>query len=292
MPPLPQAPAQPRRRRVPEWVWRDGFVALLVAAVVSAATISVQYQLDENRAGRELRAANLSFVRDKASSNPDVPKPFNFLDLSHQNLIGLALVGADFTGANLTGSLLDNSDLNAAKFENATAVGARFLDTKLGTASLSFGRFDRAQFFYTIMPSDLTYAQFDGAIFQFATVPRDADFRGSDLQGANLAGLNLSSAVFGDDGSTGNLGSDLHGANLVAADLSNALFSGAPRSEAERTSNNLYRGDDPIVTPIPAVDAAAKIVDICYDNFTKWPAGFTPPPNSPDTCKKFSDFFN
>lgn len=296
----PQAPAQPRRRRVPEWVWRDGFVALLVAAIVSATTIVVQYRIDEDRAARELRAANLSFVRDKASRDTEASKPFNYLDLSNQNMNGLRLSGADFTGANLDGSRLVNALLDSANFKDASLRGANMFRVNLFGSNMLFSDMSEAQLGTADMPGGLILTKMRDADLFGAYMPDGANLSGSDLRGANLEGVSLSSAILAarDVG-----GADLSGANLTDADLSNAILGDTKKAAANedlQAAVNLIKSDyspetldltrDGFSASFPHQDSflpGAKIVDICYTSETKWPAGFNPPPSNQYTCDKF-----
>ncbi|MEV8236968.1 pentapeptide repeat-containing protein [Rhodococcus sp. NPDC077669] len=122
------------------WI-RDVAVPLLIAVItggiVAWGTIDAQKDIDDARADRLLRAANLTFVRDKSSPDPDLPRPFNGIDLAGQNLRGLELANADLSRANLNDADLAGADLSGASLNGADLEGANLESTNLAGADLA-----------------------------------------------------------------------------------------------------------------------------------------------------------
>ncbi|SFA45066.1 Uncharacterized protein YjbI, contains pentapeptide repeats [Rhodococcoides kroppenstedtii] len=298
-------PVTPRPHPViPEWLWRDGLIALVIAAIVSASTIFVQYRIDEDRAARELRAANLNFVRDKSSGDGQELKPFNSFDLSGQNMSGLQLVGANFSDANLDGSSFSSSDLELAIFARTSARDATFDMSEMEFAILHQTDFSRAKFRNASLPRNMMHVRMLDVDLRRASLPADIDFSASDLRGVNLENKDLHNARFARNLTPSYGGSDLSGANLSGANLAdvefgvvvtdglasqkvalisyfidqvgveNVILDDPHRGNSEFYKNNVLVGE-------------TKLVDICYNSETIWPTNFTPPPNNPATCDKF-----
>lgn len=162
----------------PAWWVRDilvaGTVAVIVGAITASGTIVAQQRIDDARADRELRAANLTFVRERSSTDPLLPRPFTGLDLRDQNLSGLDLRNADFSTANLSGARLIGAALDGAILVGATLPGA-----SLGLANLS--------------EAVLAFADLRGVVLYGANLS-DANLHGARLGGADLRGADLSSA--------------------------------------------------------------------------------------------------
>ncbi|MFF0528688.1 pentapeptide repeat-containing protein [Nocardia amikacinitolerans] len=118
-----------------------------------------------------------------------------------------------------------------------------------------------------------------------------ANLTGANLSNATLAGASLRSAYLGyaDLDGASFMGADLtraylatarlHQANLVGANLTRALLNGADLTGADLTGANL--------TGASLVGAnlqhtwldGAHLTGVHYDNLTRWPDGFTPPPS-------------
>lgn len=96
------------------------------------------------------------------------------------------------------------------------------------------------------------------------------ELSGAELLGANLAGANLTGANL-----TGsNLAvADLSGADLNRADLTDANLSGARLGGASVTFADVS-GTDFLGADLTGADLAS----VCYDQRTRWPEGFDPPP--------------
>ncbi|WP_210481317.1 pentapeptide repeat-containing protein [Naasia sp. SYSU D00948] len=153
-------------------------MALLVGAAISVPTTLMQKVLDDQRSERELRIANLQFVREHATADSDRPRPFAGLDLRGQELSGLQLRGADFSRADLTDADFYGSDLRHARFDSAVLVGANFIGADLTGAS--FGGTD-------LRGALLAQATLDDAFFGRSSFGR-ADFLGSSMIGTRFLG--------------------------------------------------------------------------------------------------------
>lgn len=229
-----------------------------------------QERLEDRRAHQQEVLENLRFVRER-SSDPDQTKPFTFMELSGANLSNLDLgcedralsisTCASLNDANLDNALLVSTALSGAIMSDANLVGADLteavvIDAYLDGADASGATFFNAfltgtSFYYTnLRGANLTYATADGALFV-----------GADMVGANLAGAILTDAML--------TGSNLTDANLVAADLTGVVLSGQTADGGT--------GED---LDVPILD------NVCYDERTLWPAGFTPPPMTRDCTKE------
>ncbi len=106
---------------------------------------------------------------------------------------------------------------------------------------------------------------------------READLREADLSGAHLSGADLYGAdLYGAD----LYGADLHRAVLSGAVLSGAVLSGADLSGADLSEAYLYLADLSGANLHLADLSGADLTEITYDDHTKWPDIFTPPPDS------------
>jgi len=88
-------------------------------------------------------------------------------------------------------------------------------------------------------------------------VPHCANLNGADLTGAILVSTNLTNARV--------LDSNLAGANLSGANLTGTHLTGTHLTGADLTGANLTN---------------ANLTGVHYDEKTKWPAGFKPPPSA------------
>lgn len=233
-----------------EWLWRDVVLATLVGCLVGGSVFIVQNHFDNEREQRErtvedarqqlaerledervaanTRLENLRFVRERSSKDPDLPRPFQGLDLSDQVLNSLDLQGADFEGANLARAKLSGINLLKAQLAQANMGGvtsyggASLVEADLRMASLESARFVAAAFTKAnLIEADLTKAGFIVVYFNEADMI-DADltqsvFKLASLRNADLSGANLTSARFVDSDLSG---ADLSGANLTGVSLS------------------------------------------------------------------------
>lgn len=172
------------------------------------------------------------------------------IDLSHACLCRANLAGSKLREADLTGT-----DLRWADLANVQTVGHVVTEQHLRLkrpADLSDAHLDDANLSHAIaVGAKLTGAHMSVIDLTGAAL-RDADLAGATINFGNLTGADLSLADL--------TGADLWKADLTGADLSNAVLTGADLTGAQLTRTTL----DSIV----------------YDQHTKWPAGFTPPPSS------------
>jgi uncharacterized protein YjbI with pentapeptide repeats len=199
-------------------------------------------------------------------------------NLSGANLRGADLTGADLTGADLESANLTEAILNEAQLSSnltyATLIGAKLIGANLSGANLNNAE---------LAGADLTDAKLTGAWlkdtkYDASTVWPDsvrdvlrvwAPHRNfdktpyKDLTGANLKGAFLWTAKLHKADLTG---ADLRDAYLQRADLVDALLIDADLRGADLTRADLYE---------------AELEGITYDENTKWPADFTPPPSTP-----------
>lgn len=201
----------------PAWWVRDILVAGIVGAIIATGTVIAQQRIDNERADRELRAANLAFVRERSSTDPLLPRPFAGLDLRGQNLAGLNLQNADFSSADLSGSNLTRTNLTGSLLEGADLSGANALSINLTDARMRRAVLTGA----SLMLADLS----------------NADLATSNLRGVDLYAADLDSSDLG--------GADLVGADLRATDLGGADLEGADLSAVcwEQSSQVRPRSD-------------------------------------------------
>ena len=251
--PRPEITGHPR---VSFWI-RDVVVPLLIAVItggiVAWGTIHAQKDIDDTRADRLLRAANLTFVRDKSSPDPDLPRPFNGIDLAEQNLSGLRLEKAELETANLYRANLYRANLYRAVMPGADLRDANLQVTNLRDADLTGAKLGRA---------NLIGANLNGANLGRANLI-GANLNGADLSNTELVEAGLSDAYLGS--------ADLNGANLGTVDLRGANLGGADLRGASLFDANL-RG--------------AALNDVCWSESTSW-GTFQPPPSEPRTCYHF-----
>jgi uncharacterized protein YjbI with pentapeptide repeats len=256
----------------PPWWFRDGFIAVIVGAVVAYGSLQNQKSIDDDRADRdrtiestradrdraieETRAEreetlaaeqnrrseqleNLRFVRDRASFEPQT-RPFSGLDLEGQDVAGLQLDSADFTNAKLTRARLDTSYIRSGLFGGA----------QLAYASLDLTVLDQAFF----VGADMSGASLRGCYLRGSTLS-SAQLSGANLEGAHLEYANIGAAP-------GLVLVGISAGDAAPADLREANLSGA-----KMTGANLVGVD---------------LTGIYYDpSTTVWPQGFRPPPSRP-----------
>lgn len=243
--------APPNLFRRLEWLWRDVVLAILVGCLVGLSVFWVQNHFDDEREQREravedarqqqaerledervastTRLENLRFVRERSSTDPDLPRPFQGLDLSGQILNSLDLQGADFQSADLTRTQMSGINLRKASLALATmngvqevAGGADFTGADLHWASLEHGvRMALASF----SNANMEGAHLNGARFL------QTHFDGADLSRADLRDTRLARSSFRK--------TDPSFANLAAADLSDSDISGADLRGANLTGVSL-----------------------------------------------------
>ena len=169
-----------------------------------------------------------------------------------KNLYGADLDGADLSYANLNGAdllhaYLDGANLSYAKLNHAILRGANLFGARLKYAELN--------------GANLYRARLRGEAQLLRAKLRGADLREADLEIAELSGAHLT-------------GAKLQGANLIhaelnRADLRDAKLQGSNLSHAKLFGANLTGADL----------SGANLTYIYYDDSTRWPEGFTPPPS-------------
>lgn len=111
---------------------------------------------------------------------------------------------------------------------------------------------------------------------------RKADLQRARLDGASLMGADLSSASL--------FSAELSGAQMLKADLSDANLMRANLAEANLLEANLTRAllleanlTGALLAEADLTEAdlfAADLTRVLYDDATRWPNGFTPPPEA------------
>jgi uncharacterized protein YjbI with pentapeptide repeats len=271
----------------PPWWIPHVFAALVIAIAVVVATMIVDSQRTERDSDHQAALQNqaqvlenLRFVRAYADAQGEVAasegvgsmagsgvcppphgpstsrqQPFESINLSGQNLAFLQLPNSNFARASFDGGRLVGIVLAPdSDLAGASLVEASIVDGNLSGASL--------------VNSDFTNADLFGAKLCAANLA------GAKLQGANLSNAKLTDIDFRNASGTWvpqigapDVGSMVHGkVNLSGADLAGADLTGA---------TNI---------------ADAMLYNIYYDEVTKWPAGFQPPPSRAKRCFRADGF--
>jgi len=158
---------------------------------------------------------------------------------------------------------------NAFAQEATRALQSRgwLQDGSLKGARLAFANLQGADLAgANLQGADLVGANLQGADLRKADLQR-ANLGGANLQEASLRGANLQGAYLGE--------ADLQGAILGGADFQGAHVWGAKFQEANLWSANL-QGVDLRLANLQE----AHLEEAQYNNATKWPDGFTPPPEA------------
>ncbi len=186
-----------------------------------------------------------------------------------QVLIGLATASVIFVAPSARGQLLsvsntvddDMSHLSTeeamehlsqngtcfrCQMSGASFIGITMQGTDLRETDLTFANFNEA----FLRQANLGGADMGGAVFTNGYYARP-DFRGANLSGADFSGSRLFDANF--------TNTNLMSANLEAVSLIRANLEGADLRDANLTN--------------------ALLLNITYDETTRWPTGFTPPPS-------------
>jgi uncharacterized protein YjbI with pentapeptide repeats len=164
-----------------------------------------------------------------------------------REFIGLNLRGLSYPGLRARGADLSHADLTAAGLSEADLSGVDLSGAKVGVTNLYMANLSGAVLIRVnlsgsnLFMADLAEADLSGAVLSRA-----------DLSAASLFKANLYMA-------------DLSGANLYLADLSGVDLSGADLSGAN------FWG---MSARLPRLDGTR------YNDFTRWPAGFSPPPSA------------
>jgi hypothetical protein len=162
---------------------------------------------------------------------------------SEKDVVARPFAQFDLEGQNLAGLDLRGADFTGASLQQADLFTSD-LSPRPPTATTGPGH-------STLASANLTNAHLNFANLSGAFMP------GADLSGAHLDYANLSGAAPVDVNLSG---ANLNHADLSGANLTHAHLSGADLDEANLSGANLER--------------------VNYDEKTKWPVGFTPPPSS------------
>ena len=177
-------------------------------------------------------------------------------NLKDTSLYSANLTGADLRGADLTGAVFYHAYLQDVQYDDSTIWPENVRDV------LRVWRGDKTLSGANLYGAGLTEANLSGTDLRGANLTNavlyeadltDAQLNRADLQKANLLGAKLN-------------GAKLNGAKLNGAVLNSANLTGANLTGAVLTSAKL-RG--------------AVLDGIIYDDSTRWPARFTPPPSAP-----------
>jgi uncharacterized protein YjbI with pentapeptide repeats len=207
-------------------------------------------------------------------------------DLIKANLRGANLTRADLRGADLTDAILSEADLTRADLIKAKLNGAKLNGANLTRANLTGAHLIKADLYGAdLTGADLTGASLNNVEYDNSTVWPDSVrdvlrvLQGDkDLYRANLYGAQLSNADLSDADLTE---ADLRGAVLFSAYLYRAYLTGADLTDAILFDANLRGADLTGADLTGAVLSGTILEGITYDENTKWPAGFTPPPSTP-----------
>jgi uncharacterized protein YjbI with pentapeptide repeats len=197
-----------------------------------------------------------------------------------QNIFAALLVGGIVAMVSILWqeSISDNQATQATRLENLRFV--RQLSSQKDVTARPFSDLDLQG--QNLARLDLRGADLDGANLQHANLDsadlspapsRRTDLAGANLTGANLTDANLTDAFLllahldGADLTSAHLdGAHLRGADLTSADLGDATLTGARLYGANLTGADLTDAD---------------LKGVHYDEKTKWPVGFKPPPPAP-----------
>ncbi len=167
----------------------------------------------------------------------------SYTELSGVDLAETDLHGSELRSARLRKTILKGADLRKTDLSNADLQGADLREAKLGWAELEG---------CNLTGSNLKKANLIGSRMKNATLEK------ANLNKANLNGVNLSQA-------------NLRKATLKGADLNWAVLKGADLSRANLSKANLGWADLD-----DAVLHKAKLKKARYNEYTKWPDGFSP----------------
>jgi len=163
---------------------------------------------------------------------------------------------------------------NAFAREAVRALRAQkwLYDGSLKTATLWRANLKGAHLEYAnLQEADLLSANLQEADLTNANL-QEADLVDANLQEATLVGANLREALL--------WRANLQGANLEHADLQKADLSGADLQEADLVRAKLQEANLADAYLQGAFLEGANLQGTKYNNATKWPEGFTPPPEA------------
>jgi uncharacterized protein YjbI with pentapeptide repeats len=226
---------------------REASIGLALAIVGVLAAMWIANRQDQ--LARDLESAsevqeNVRFVRQVAIDDAAL-KPFRGLNLRDATLSGLVLRCRTPPPSPPSG---------CADFERADLSGADMVTIILRDADLMDAK---------LRGADLQAADLTGAFLRGADLSK-ASLVATDLTEADLVEANLTDAEL--------FGTHLRDADLTEANLTDASLYGAYLEGADLSGANLAGAD---LTEVEAEH-------MCYDDKTRWPDDFTPPPLSCD----------
>ncbi|MFI2476930.1 pentapeptide repeat-containing protein [Nocardia xishanensis] len=190
--------------------------------------------------------------RDTRSTESPTLPALSRACFSYANLSGIAPGPFNFAGTSFLRAVLQRADLSRANLTNAILTSADLTEANLTDADLTGARVALAKLTHAkLVRANLTGVKLTQADMYGANLS-EANLTDMQLSLANLTRADLTRAKFG--GYT-----DLYDANLTSANLTGANLAGANLTSANLTGANL--------------------TDIRYDQRTRWPEGFTPPPS-------------
>ena len=246
--------------------------AKLIQANLTRAKLVNSRLIDANFTGADLTGADLTGARlkgvryDKSTVWPD-----SVLDILRVWRGDKNLTGADLTGAWLRDADLTYADLPRADLTYANLTGADLARADLTGADLRYAVLHEADltlaYLRDVKHNDWTI--WPNSVRNVLRVWRgDKNLTDADLTDANLTDADLT-------------GADLTDAILTRADLTDAILTDAILIDADLTRADLTGADLTRANMTRADLTRAILQGITYDENTKWPAGFTPPPSTP-----------
>ncbi len=215
-------------------------------------------EANQRRIGESLAAERKrNIIQQMASRSNDYALEAMRVAQEHRWLFDGSLRGAELRYANLRDAILSNANLEGIILERANLQNARLERANLKEANLSMSALQDSALWEAnleaallwgtnLQRAELHYANLCGCDLRNANLS-DADLDGADLRNATLFFSNLQGANMEH---TDMRGADLRNAKLLATNFKGSLLEGASFRRAK------------------------------YNNATKWPEGFTPPPDA------------
>lgn len=231
------------------WWIRDVLVSGLVALIVAAGTIVGQKLIDDVRADRDHEIAKQENDRAERLENLRFVRGRSTSDPNQER----PFYGIDLTGLNLGGL-----DLPGANFGEAMLNGCNLVQTNLEGANLAYAELNDA----AVLGVNFTGANLTGADFTHVTINNELAMNPAPGQPAvptTFTGSTLAGVVFDQ--------SALFDVSLSGLDLTGASFKDAALLGVDLTGATLTDAD---------------LEGVFYDDATRWPQGFTPPPSVED----------
>lgn len=234
-------------RQGPRWWVRDVLVSGIVAVVVSAGTIIGQKLVDDVRADRDHQISSQANEREEKLENLRFVRARSTSDPNLErpfyglDLAGLSLAGLDLPGANLGEANLRECNLLQTNLEGASLVYATLRGVLAAGVNFKGADLTGADFTFVMVNNELAKMPAPGQPVIL-----------TEFDGATLLSTDFGSSSFVD-------------VSLAGLDLTGANFSQATLSAVDFTGANL---------------TDVNFGGVTYDDATRWPAGFTPPPSA------------